>query len=167
MGMTTRMTDQGSRRCPPLTAIAQFFQGTLLLDQLRLRLLKLGACPLQQRLCPQAWEEGGKGEKDPRETSVTHGSAAHPPPTCPQTPPPLASFNPDPSPAPSTRVSQQLLQARISRFKLPNAAVCSEAGRIPAPQTLPVTCGDSQDTLPRSGTRPWDRGPPTTLSPGS
>lgn len=55
------MRDQWSWRHPQLTALAQFFQGALVLEQLSLRLPKLGARGLQLCLRPQAWEEGGDG----------------------------------------------------------------------------------------------------------
>lgn len=51
--------DQGWQRSPALTAVSECPEGALLLDQLRLRLRKLGARGLQLRLRPQAWE-GGK-----------------------------------------------------------------------------------------------------------
>lgn len=153
----------GSRQRPALTAIAQFFQGTLLLDQLRLRLAKLGACPLQQRLCPQAWEGEGKGEEDGRGMSVTPPSGPH----LPQTPPPLSSSNPGPSPARSTRESHSSycrLGPPGSKHPAPPSAPRLERSP-PAPQTLQVTSGDSQDTLPRFGTSPRDRGVPTDPLP--
>lgn len=46
-------------RGPALTALAQFSQGALLLQQLRLRLPQPGAHCLQLLLCPQAWDGAG------------------------------------------------------------------------------------------------------------
>lgn len=118
--------DQGLSPCPTLTALAQFIQGALLLDQLHLRLPKLCARGLQLRLCPKAWEKGG--HRDPTtETSSNPDLNPRPRPREPPTAHRPRRLSP--------RVSQQLLQARTSSFKVPSSTVCFEAATTPARPT--------------------------------
>ena len=133
----------GSWKCPVLTALAQFLQGALLLQQLRLCLSKLGVHRLQLRLHPQAWERGEGRGRDVRPASSL----------------PLAASNPGRKPRPlGPPISQQLLQARTSSFKTFRVAVCFEAGTIPhpSPTHCQVTLRDPRDTLPHSGANPAD-----------
>lgn len=90
--MTRVARDQGLSPCPILTALAQFIQGALLLDQIPLRHRKLCARGLQLRLCPKAWEKGGHPDpttgtssnpgNNPRPRAAHSPQAPPPQPTC-------------------------------------------------------------------------------------
>lgn len=133
---------------PPLTALAQFFQGALLLDQLHLRLPKLCARRLQLRLRAQAWERRGWGG-----TSEISYQGDH-------------RTRPRPQDRPlSPQVSQQLLQARNSSFKWPSTTVCSEAGKTPAQRRHAKSrTGTPETPFTTPGPAPGTLGYPPTYS---
>lgn len=142
--------DQGLSPCPILTALAQFIQGALLLDQIPLRHRKLCARGLQLRLCPKAWEKGG--HPDP-----TTGTSSNPG----NNPRPRAAHSPQAPPPQPTCLTAAIAGSDLLFQDAQLRRLLRGWNDPRPPHTRQVIRGNSLETLPHSEASAGDPGIPS------